>query len=461
MLSEDLGAVYVRLPGDAWALGAGFAVARAKAPMGGLLAVLSHADEKDRANVPWILLAVVVLCGTAVGVLLSMQEQTGPLVDLVRESEALKAGAAERLDVARLGKAHRLFGMLAENVNIALERVAKAALKKAEHASVRPSKQRPQLPRLGPTDPGTKLPGTKTDSNNAAKVKTGPSAKVQAAVAEARAAAKIAMPASKTEPSAVRAQQASRPELPETAPASFEASEDIDLPTTTMPSKLPVPLPPALAARARETGKNAGARADASGAVSSTDPSAVAPRQDTAESAPPRMDTEQNSVPSGALPNLGSSGVSPRAQVDTERPQSRAAKASQSPLSGRGSQAPGVAQGPEATAVRSAPAEVLSLAIGSGEMPDTTAVVPAPAELLAEVAPVVDEATEWRAVYEDFLRVRKQCGESTAALTFEKFSTALKKHRDALVSSNRCKRVRFAVDVKDGKASLKATPLQA
>jgi hypothetical protein len=70
------------------------------------------------------------------------------------------------------------------------------------------------------------------------------------------------------------------------------------------------------------------------------------------------------------------------------------------------------------------------------------------------------EAGEWLAVYEDFIRTKKQCGEPTDGLTFEKFQHTLKKNRDALIQRHGCKRVRFSVYVKEGRASLKATPVK-
>ena len=42
----------------------------------------------------------------------------------------------------------------------------------------------------------------------------------------------------------------------------------------------------------------------------------------------------------------------------------------------------------------------------------------------------------------------------------EKFAQTLKKNRDALIERHRCKRVKFTVYTKDGRASLKATPVK-
>jgi hypothetical protein len=93
----------------------------------------------------------------------------------------------------------------------------------------------------------------------------------------------------------------------------------------------------------------------------------------------------------------------------------------------------------EATMVAAVPQEVLARAIGEAQNPD---------EL------------EWPNVYEDFLRVKKQCNEPTEGLTFDKFRQTLRKNRDALVQRHNCKRVKFTVYVKDGRASLKATPIK-
>jgi hypothetical protein len=71
-----------------------------------------------------------------------------------------------------------------------------------------------------------------------------------------------------------------------------------------------------------------------------------------------------------------------------------------------------------------------------------------------------EELREWRGVYEDFIRTKSQCGEPTAGLTFEKFQQTLKKNRDTLVSKTNCKKVKFSVYVKEGRAALKASPVR-
>ena len=55
--------------------------------------------------------------------------------------------------------------------------------------------------------------------------------------------------------------------------------------------------------------------------------------------------------------------------------------------------------------------------------------------------------------------MRKQCGEATSELTYERFLGTLHKHRDQILQTRPdAKGVRFSVYVKAGKAALKAAP---
>jgi hypothetical protein len=92
---------------------------------------------------------------------------------------------------------------------------------------------------------------------------------------------------------------------------------------------------------------------------------------------------------------------------------------------------------------------------------DATMVGAVPAEILAQATGEASaEPAEWLGVFDDFVRTKKQCGEPTDGLTFDKFAQTLKKNRDALIERHGCKRVKFTVYVKDGRASLKATPVK-
>jgi hypothetical protein len=89
----------------------------------------------------------------------------------------------------------------------------------------------------------------------------------------------------------------------------------------------------------------------------------------------------------------------------------------------------------------------------------TTVAQPTP-DLIAAAGPSGDPIAEWQGVYEEFLKTKRECGEATEGLTFEKFQQTLRKNRDALMQRHGCKRVKFAVYVKEGRASLKATPVR-
>jgi hypothetical protein len=70
------------------------------------------------------------------------------------------------------------------------------------------------------------------------------------------------------------------------------------------------------------------------------------------------------------------------------------------------------------------------------------------------------ELAEWRAVYQEFVALKQQCGENVDGFTYEKFETTLTKSRDSLMNRLGAKRVKFSVYVKEGKAALKASPLK-
>jgi hypothetical protein len=71
-----------------------------------------------------------------------------------------------------------------------------------------------------------------------------------------------------------------------------------------------------------------------------------------------------------------------------------------------------------------------------------------------------EEAAHFAHVYDEFVQVKKQCGESMAGMSIDKFLVKLRDNKNALVSKHACRTVRFSVYVKDGKAALKATPIR-
>ena len=332
MLSDDLGAMYARLPGDAWQLGGGFAVVRGKTSLAGPLGFLTGADDKDKANVPWILLAGAALGAAAIGLLFTWLEHTAPLGELVMQAERLKAGGMDGLQVARFRGAYRL---AAQNLNQGMER----SIEKAGGVTRRPADLDSIL---GPTPAQPSMSAFSFP------------------LADGAAAAVPAVP-------------------PATASGAFAAIN---------------------ASPPRPSGPGPGRP----------------PPIITAAAPPPAAGTRPGAPRPGPPP--------PLAQPPPPLPLSSASEADE-----------------EQTMVGAVPAELLAQATGDGRGAS-------------------EETGEWVSTYEDFIRTKKQCGEPTDGLTFEKFSQTLRKNRDQLMARHACKRVKFSVYVKDGRASLKATPVK-
>lgn len=72
-----------------------------------------------------------------------------------------------------------------------------------------------------------------------------------------------------------------------------------------------------------------------------------------------------------------------------------------------------------------------------------------------------EEQAYFHQIYQEFIGLKNRLGESTDQLTFDRFVGTLRKNRDTLISRYNCKQVKFQVYEKDGKASLKATPVRA
>ena len=83
-----------------------------------------------------------------------------------------------------------------------------------------------------------------------------------------------------------------------------------------------------------------------------------------------------------------------------------------------------------------------------------------PLDLDKEDDPKPDEKDYIRHIFEEFVTLKKKCGEPINNLTYQKFSAKLKKNREALISKHGCAEVKFQVYIKNGRAALKATPVK-
>jgi hypothetical protein len=71
-----------------------------------------------------------------------------------------------------------------------------------------------------------------------------------------------------------------------------------------------------------------------------------------------------------------------------------------------------------------------------------------------------EEEAHFLHVFDDFVALKRDCGESTTGLTRDKFLQKLRDNKNNLMAKHNCRTVRFSVYVKDGKAALKATPVR-
>ena len=373
MLTDDLGAMYARLPGDVWTQGGGFAVARSKKPLSGPMGFLSNADDKDKANVPWGLLVGLVLLAAVLGIAMTVFEHTLPLRELLMQAERLKVGAMDGLQVARFRGSYRLAAQaLNQGMERSIEKAGGVTRKPADLESIiGPVPAQPAMSAFSfPMADGGSSPQMQPQSAPfvpppmpSAPAPTGPSVSRQTPVMSAGMAGfpppapSPGPPPPQRPPPPVAARPAPPPAPPPPAPPA---------PPPPAPTSAPKPPPPV------------------SGASQAGRPPAPPPPPPE----PPPSDEDD-----------------------------------------------------DATMVGAVPAEVMAQATGEHRV-------------------AVDDTAQWLAVYEDFIRTKKQCGEATDGLTFEKFSHTLKKNRDALIQRHGCKRVKFSVYVKEGRASLKATPVK-
>ena len=115
-----LGVQYSRLPGEAWQLGGGFAVARMPVAVDGPFGFFKTADDKDKqqANLP-IAIAVAV-AAAAIGILLSVFEHTRPISIFKNEAQRLAKGETDQLQPSRF---RGVFRKIASDLNDGMDQV--------------------------------------------------------------------------------------------------------------------------------------------------------------------------------------------------------------------------------------------------------------------------------------------------------------------------------------------------
>jgi hypothetical protein len=378
--TDDRGSViFIRLPGDAWELGGGFAVARQKVIITDPMGFISGADERDKRNVKVWLVALLAVGGAFFGLVFSFIEHSMPMREMARQSARLKKGELDQLQLARFRGGFR---PIATDINDGIQRVIEkgggTARKPADLESI-----------LGP------VPAQPNMSAFSFPMQDGSMAPQQA------------------------------PQMPPPS-SNFNPPGQGPPPPANRPNFPGAPAPVGSAPR----------------------PNPLAPPQGPGGPPPPgsrpnppgfQGNDRTMAMPGGQSPAFGAPAV-----------------AAPPPAAPSGHSAT-VAASPGANNAKYADRE-----LGKDEDEQTMVASPS-ADLIAATgqnAAVADPAAEWHQVYEEFLKTKRECGEPTDGLTFEKFQLTLKKNRDALIARHGCKRVKFSVYVKEGRASLKATPVR-
>jgi len=106
------------------------------------------------------------------------------------------------------------------------------------------------------------------------------------------------------------------------------------------------------------------------------------------------------------------------------------------------------------------PAAATVLGSGAALPPSATTADVGSAVPPGQADDVGDEEQHVSTVYDEFVATKKQCGESVAGLTLDKFRLRLQENRNSLMARHACRTVRFSVYVKDGKAALRASPIK-
>ncbi len=401
------GVIFVRLPGDGWELGAGFAVARQKVAIAGPLGFINGADDQDKRNVKLWIVALVVLGASIFGILFSFLEHSMPMAEMRRQAAKLKAG---ELDVLQLPRFRAGFRPIATDINTGIQRVVEkgggTARKPADLESI-----------LGPVPAQPSMSAFSFPMNDPSGAQQVPN-----------------VPQGGFNPPGQPGM--GQPGMGQPGPGNRFGGAP---PPQAQPSRPGGPPPPA-----NSRPGTPGPGVPMAGGPAPGFPAAGHDRTVSMGNAQPAGPPPPFNAPA-PVPAAGSLGATVAAS-----PGAAAAKAGL-----QGATVPAF--------VPPAPSAAAPPGAGGDHEEEQTMVAQPSADLIAATGghgTVADPAAEWHQVYEEFLRTKRECNEPTDGLTFEKFQQTLKKNRDALMQRHGCKRVKFSVYVKEGRASLKATPVR-
>ncbi|MDW8361602.1 MAG: MXAN_5187 C-terminal domain-containing protein [Myxococcales bacterium] len=457
-------AVYSLLTGSAGLADAGYAIARPRRPLVGATAILDEATSDDVSALPWPALGGASLGAFLLAMLLFWLERDWPLGKLRRAAAALARREIDRLNVGEFGGAHR---KIVEHVNEALDKVAEQAAGKSRKAAsldeilgpkgaaaqapsffgFASSEQAPDaVPPAPPFGPPPPLPGGPPPAPRPV-TPPGPSPSQDVASPTPPPTTGAALP-SATAIAPPAAPPVAVPPRPAARPPAAPAPGLPPIPAATE-GRQPPRVPPAA------TGPQPPAPAAASPSAAAA--SRVAP---DASASPPPATAQATTAPVSertAGPRTGGPS-GPRARPawahGTRVGVGDGAGAGLGPVQGRRPAATGT---PQTTDADKPPLAAGAQEQEPEEEEGATMVASVPRELLEQSSEGSAEERYFREIYEQFLATKRQCGESVAGLTFDKFAQTLRKNKEQIAARHGAAEVRFTVYVKDGKAALRAT----
>lgn len=121
VLGEHLGVIYARLPGEAWELGAGYAVGRISTGLSSPLDFLNQADKTDQTAAPVALFIGLAVLAAALGIFFLYLEVSRPLGRFRVEAERLAQG---KIDVLQPSTFRGDYKKIASDINDGIEKAA-------------------------------------------------------------------------------------------------------------------------------------------------------------------------------------------------------------------------------------------------------------------------------------------------------------------------------------------------
>jgi hypothetical protein len=120
-VGEVLSVQYTRLPGEAYDLGAGYAVARESERVNSPIAFFKMADDKDKAAADKLLAIALALGAIIIGLLFSYLEHSLPLSKFKTEAQRLAGGQSDQLHPSKFRGTYR---KIASEINEGIDKVA-------------------------------------------------------------------------------------------------------------------------------------------------------------------------------------------------------------------------------------------------------------------------------------------------------------------------------------------------